>query len=138
MHKEFQHKFLLASGSDILMFIADDVALAVIFYLFLNIRQTITHGDKSYGQAHGQASGPGSALQAITHSCRRSCSLSTRSCRLSYLLVAAINAFIQPINAGCYFSPTCAWWSGAFTTHCTDANRREIMPKQHSVTCLVQ
>ena len=48
------------------MFIADDVALAVIFYLFLNIRQTITRGDKSYGQAQGQASGPGSALQAIT------------------------------------------------------------------------
>ena len=66
-------------------FIADDVALAVIFYVFLNIRQThyaVSRGDKSYGQtrAQGQASGPGSALQAI------------------HAFMPAVNTFMQPIN----------------------------------------
>ena len=81
-----------------------------------------------------------------THSCRRStrsCSLSTGSCRLSVLsdlLVVAINAFMQPINAFMQDASSLDHlvWSGTFTTHCTDANRRETMPKQHSVTCLVQ
>ena len=83
MHKEFQHKLLLASGSehDILMFIADDVALAVIFYLFLNIRQTITRGDKSCGQAQGQAQRPW--LSAAGY----------------HAFMPAVNAFMQPINA---------------------------------------
>ena len=104
------------------MFIADDVALAVIFYLFLNIRQTITRGDKSYGQAQGQASGPGSAF------------------------MPAVNAFMQPINA--FMQALLPPRGGDQRVHAASYQRRMLvlgpslrtvlMPKQHSVTCLVQ
>ena len=60
-----------------------------------------------------------------THSCR----LSTLSCRLSTCMYMQ---YCQCVHAGYQFSQT---WSGTF---CTDANRRDTMPKQHYITCLAQ
>ena len=102
------------------------VQLARIFYIiflygscrnvFLNIRRTrfASRGDNVRLRVH--ASGP--RFHAGYQ--RGSCRLSMRSCRLpvlSDLLVAR---------------------SRTFSTHCTDAHRRETMPKQHYITCLVQ
>ena len=91
----------------------------VMFYVVPNIRRIITR----------QVS---QRIQAITHSCwclcrrsmrlyrlsTRSCRLSTRSCRLPVLSDLVL--------------------SGTFSTHCTDANRRDTVPKPHHITCLVQ
>ena len=62
------------------------------------------------------------ACRLYTCSCRLltpSCSMSMHSCRLPVLSDLLL-------------------WSGTFSTHCTDANRRETMPKQHYITCLAQ
>ena len=82
----------------------------------------------------------------------------TRSCQRSVqafmeainALTQAVNAFIQAVNAFMQYARSCSMsmcscrlpvlsdllvW---FSTHCTDANRRETMPKQHYITCLAQ
>ena len=110
-----------------------------MFYLFLNIRRTkfcITR------------------LSASSRSCqrsKRSCRVSTRSCRLSTCSCRLSTPSCRLSTPSCRLStPSCTTscrlpvlsdlllWSGAFSTHCTDANRRETMPKQHYITCLAQ
>ena len=113
----------------ILMFIADDVALAVICYVFLNIRQT--------------------ALRAVIRSVRLA-ALAQR-CRLSRIHAGGQRAFMQAASSllprgadqRSLSTHSCRLLVLSdllvvYTKHCTDANRRETMPKQHSVTCLVQ
>ena len=102
---------------------------ALMFYVFLNIRRTkfcIT-----------RLSASSRSCQRSKRSCRlstRSCSLSTCSCRLS--------------TPSCRLStPSCTMscrlpvlsdlllWSGAFSTHCTDASRRLALYNMPCIMC---
>ena len=115
---------------------------AVMFYVFLNIRRTkfcIT-------RLSAFASGP-----SVHAGCQR-VHAGYQRVHAGYQLVHAgyqrVHAGCQRLHAGCQrlhalchagcqFSPT-SCCGLAFSTHCTDANRRETMPKQHYITCLAQ
>ena len=121
---------------------------------------TVSHTARNRSQAQRVP------LQAITHSCQRStrscrrstrsCRLPTRSCRLSMCscvgkrcIVSALTRCVANMRLSSVGSHAVMFYAfmqaasslrppGTFTTHYTDANRRETLPKQHYITCLAQ
>ena len=92
---------------------------AVMFYVFLNIRQTkvcITRLASSAQRVLAFMPAVQAFMQAIN------------------VFMQAFNAFMQYVNA--FMQAASSLRPPAVV--CTDANRRETMPKQHYITCLAQ
>ena len=116
-----------------------------MFYVFLNIRRRSTKKGGRGSVAHAMSSdvlrvsSRGSARPPVGYAFMPAVGPSVHNA-----FMQAINAFMQAVNAfmqaGNAFMRSCSMsmcscrlpdllvW---FSTHCTDANRRETMPKQH-------
>ena len=109
-----------------------------MFYLFLNIRRfcpvmfnvflktSLQHAAQRVLVGYAFMPAVQAFMQAACRLSTCSCRLSTPSCSMS------MHSCRLPVLSDLLL------WSGTFSTHCTDANRRETMPKQHYITCLAQ